>query len=67
MANELFKCHVLGENMDRPFPKPKSPFGDLFAAVSGGGEESEDANKKKPKAKPIDPPSGTKSKLKKRK
>ena len=48
-TNELFQSYVLGAELERPFPPPPSPFGDLMKNLSGEPEKKE----KKPKAKPI--------------
>lgn len=49
-SSELFQSYVLGAKIERPFPAPKSPFGDLMKSFTGGAEEPA---RKEPKAKPI--------------
>ena len=50
-GDNLFKSHILGEEVARPFPKPPGMF-DAFKGLAGGDEETK-PKKKASKAKPI--------------
>ena len=45
-GHNLVKAHLLGQQIERPFPQAKSPFADLL-----GGGAKEEAKKTKEKAK----------------
>ena len=45
-GHNLVKAHLLGQDVARPFPQPKSPFADLL-----GGAQDKDAKKKEKKKK----------------
>ena len=60
VGSELFLAHMLGEKIKRPFEAPKSPFGDLWKSVSGGGAAEEPREPREPKKpKPLASSSGT--------
>merc|ERR1711991_130915 len=51
-GSELFQIYIMGAKIERPFPAPKSPWGDMMKSFTGGGEEEEKPKPKK--AAPID-------------